>query len=111
MSTSKRRQRLDRKFAHLESSAPRLATRAREEPQPDWALSTPDPMEFRLTVFDSGGDEIEAIADITRDEYIELKACLAKMRGIPFQGHRSAFQLLSESYSARRDVLPLKETA
>jgi len=47
-------------------------------------------------MYDSGGDEAESITDITRDEYIKLKECLAKTRGIPFKGWRPSIVVDSE---------------
>lgn len=48
---------------------------------PDWVTETPDETEYWLGIRQPDADMEQLIDDITRDEYIALKAHLAKMRG------------------------------
>lgn len=50
------------------------------EPLPDWLTHTPDETIYSLTMFDGGGTAVQDI-EITRDEYLALKAHLANLRG------------------------------
>lgn len=60
---------------------------------PEWVNTTPETHEYVLAMVDveNGGPFPQEI-DITREEFIELKACLAKMRGLapkePTKGDR-----------------------
>jgi len=47
---------------------------------PRWLAETPGES-YSLTMFGPGGESVQDI-DLTRDEYIDLKQCLAEMRGI-----------------------------
>jgi hypothetical protein len=49
---------------------------------PAWATKTEDEIAYCLQMEDSGGEHLEAIYDLTRAEYIALKAHLARMRGL-----------------------------
>ncbi len=47
---------------------------------PDWVTATPDETEYQLGVRQPDA-EMEQLITVTRDEYLALKAHLAKMRG------------------------------
>ena len=48
---------------------------------PAWATDTPS-VEYCLQMEGPGGDHLEGIYDLTREEYEHLKATLARVRGI-----------------------------
>ena len=48
---------------------------------PAWATDTPK-FEYCLQMEGPGGEHLDAIYDLTRAEYIALKAELARMRGL-----------------------------
>jgi len=57
-------------------------TRDNNSPErPKWIDQTPDETSYVLTMYSNEGDAAQEV-DITRDEYIELKAHLARIRGI-----------------------------
>ena len=49
------------------------------EPEPDW-LETPDDMHYIMSMDANVGEYLQEV-DLTREEYIALKAHLAKLRG------------------------------
>ncbi len=51
------------------------------EPLPEWVAETPYETMFSLEVFLGSGESAQTI-DLTRDEYIALKARIAELRGI-----------------------------
>jgi hypothetical protein len=48
---------------------------------PAWTTETPV-IEYCLQMEGPGGDHLEAVYDLTREEYIALKAFLARRRGL-----------------------------
>ena len=53
---------------------------------PDWVTETPREMEYYLAMIPPDGSQWEQEIEISRAEFIELKAHLAKLRGYAAEG-------------------------
>jgi len=62
---------------------------------PEWVDKTPDPPEYDLVMWDAGGSSEENI-EVTREEYIALKAHLAGMRGYRIGTAAEAVRMVME---------------
>jgi hypothetical protein len=49
---------------------------------PDWIADTPYDVAYRLVMRDSSDGEYSQVVELTRKEFLILKVCLAKLRGI-----------------------------
>lgn len=60
----------------------------------DWATKTPWACSYTLVMYDTGGSSAQSI-ELTRDEFLDIKAVIAERRGI--MSRVESRQLLEES--------------
>lgn len=63
------------------AEAPEAAAPGRRvKPAPEWATETPCPASYDISMYDTGGEEVQVIP-MTRSEFIAIKRYLAEIRG------------------------------